>query len=49
MKIIKFIHLTFAQAFYARALAQIDPLHPDVPEIVMKRQQLEDQARSMFE
>jgi hypothetical protein len=48
MKIIRFIHLTFAQAFYGWALREIDPMHPDLPKLVMKRQELADQARRMF-
>jgi hypothetical protein len=48
MKIIRFIHLTFSQAFYGWALREIDPMHPDLPKLVMKRQELADQARRMF-
>ena len=48
MKILRFIHLSFAQAFYGWALREIDPMHPDLPKLVMRRQELEDQARRMF-
>lgn len=48
MKILRFIHLTFAQAFYGWALREIDPMHPDLPKLVMRRQELADQARRMF-
>ncbi len=48
MKILRFIHLTCAQAFYGWALREIDPMHPDLPRLVMKRQELDDQARRMF-
>ena len=48
MKILHFIHVTFAQAFYGWALREIDPMHPDLPKLVMKRQQLADEARRMF-
>jgi hypothetical protein len=48
MKIIRFIHLTFSQAFYGWALREIDPMHPDLPKLVMKRQELADEARRMF-
>lgn len=48
MKIIKFIHLTFAQAFYGWALREIDPLHPDLPSLVLKRHNLADEARKLF-
>jgi hypothetical protein len=48
MKILRFIHLTFSQAFYGWALREIDPMHPDLPKLVMKRQELADEARRMF-
>lgn len=48
MKIIRFIHVTFASAFYAWALREIDPMHPDLPQLVVKHQLLEDEARRMF-
>jgi hypothetical protein len=48
MKILRFIHLTFAQAYYGWAIREINPLHPDVPKLVMRRQELADQARGMF-
>jgi hypothetical protein len=48
MKILRFIHLSFAQAFYGWALREIDPMHPDLPKLVMRRQELADQARRMF-
>lgn len=47
MKILKFIYLTAAQAYYNRACAH-DPLHPDLPKIVLKRKELEDEARRMW-
>ena len=48
MKILRFIHVSFAQAFYGWALREIDPMHPDLPKLVMRRQELADQARRMF-
>lgn len=48
MKILNFIHITIAQAFYSWALREINPLHPDVPRIMMRRQELEDKARKVF-
>jgi hypothetical protein len=48
MKILRFIHLTLAQAFYGWALKEIDPMHPDLPKLVMKRQELQDAHRRMF-
>lgn len=48
MKILRFIHLTFAQAFNSWALREIDPLHPDLPKLLYKRVELADKARSLF-
>jgi hypothetical protein len=48
MKILRLLHLSVAQAFYGWALREIDPLHPDLPRLVMRRQELADQARREF-
>lgn len=48
MKILNLIHVMVAQAFYQWALREIDPLHPDVPRIMLRRRELEDKARRMF-
>lgn len=48
MKILRFIHLSYAQFKTNWALREIDPMHPDLPKLVMKRRELEDQARKMF-
>lgn len=48
MKILELLHVTFAQAFYNWAMREIDPLHPDLPRIVMKQQELSDRYRRMF-
>jgi hypothetical protein len=48
MKILRFMHLLLAQAFYQWALHEIDPMHPDLPKLVMRRRELDDQARRMF-
>lgn len=48
MKIIKFIHVSVAHAYYGWALREIDPMHPDLLQLVLKRQQLADEARRMF-
>jgi hypothetical protein len=45
MKILNLLHLTFAQMFYRWALSEIDPLHPDVPRLLLKQQELQDRAR----
>ena len=48
MKILNLIHVMCAQAFYKWALAEINPLHPDVPRIMLRQQELEDKARRIF-
>ncbi|MBC5766566.1 hypothetical protein [Ramlibacter albus] len=45
MKILNLLHLTIAQMFYRWALREIDPLHPDVPRILLKQKELADRAR----
>ena len=48
MKILNLIHVMVAQAFYKWALAEIDPLHPDAPRIVLRQHELADKARRIF-
>ena len=48
MKILNLIHVMFAQAFYNWALREINPMHPDLPRIMMRQQELEDKARRIF-
>lgn len=48
MKILNFIHVTVAQAFYSWAMREINPLHPDVPRIMLRRQELADKQRQIF-
>ncbi|HSV46960.1 MAG TPA: hypothetical protein VLJ58_14325 [Ramlibacter sp.] len=48
MKILNFIHLTLAQAFYSWAMREINPLHPDLPRIMMRQKELADKAQRMF-
>ena len=48
MKILNFIHVTLAQAFYGWALREIDPMHPDLPRILLRRQELADKAHRLF-
>jgi hypothetical protein len=48
MKILSLLHLTVARAFYAWALREINPLHPDMPRIVLRRQELERKAQRMW-
>ncbi len=48
MKILDLIHVTFAGAFYRWALREIDPMHPDLPQILLRQQQLADKAKNVF-
>jgi hypothetical protein len=48
MKILNLIHVVFARAFYSWALREIDPLHPDVPRIIRRRQELTDKYQRMW-
>lgn len=47
MKIFSLLHVTIARAFYSWALREINPLHPDVPRIVLRRQQLDEKAHRL--
>ena len=48
MKILSLIHVTIAQAFYSWALREINPMHPDVPRIMMRKMELADKSKRMF-
>lgn len=48
MKILHLIHVMTAQAFYKWAMSEINPLHPDVPRIIQRQQELQDKARRVF-
>jgi hypothetical protein len=48
MKILKFIHVMLAQAFYNWAMREINPLHPDVPRILLRQKELADKAEQIF-
>ncbi|MDB5751508.1 MAG: hypothetical protein JWP65_1929 [Ramlibacter sp.] len=45
MKIINLLYLVTAQAFYKWAMREINPLHPDVPRIMLRQQELSEQFR----
>jgi hypothetical protein len=47
MKILSLLHVTLARSFYRWALREIDPLHPDMPRILMRAQELEDRAQRL--
>ena len=40
MKILDLLHVVVAQAFYRWAMKEINPMHPDVPKIMLRQQQL---------
>lgn len=42
MKILRILQLAFLREYYARACAHA-PLHEDVPRIVLRRQEIEDE------
>ena len=48
MKILNLLHVTLACAFYRWALREIDPLHPDVPKLLLRRQELEERAHRLW-
>jgi hypothetical protein len=48
MKILNFIHVMTALAFYRWALREINPLHPDVPRIMLRQRELADKARRIL-
>ena len=48
MKILNLIHVMVAQAFYRWAMREINPLHPDLPRIMLRQKELADKARRMF-
>ena len=47
MSIFRLIHVMIAQAFYRWALRKMNPLHPDLPQIVLRQQELADEARRL--
>jgi hypothetical protein len=48
MKILSLIHLLIAQAFYRWAMREINPLHPDLPRIMLRQNELADKAKRIF-
>lgn len=48
MNIFRLIHVVIAQAFYRWALSEMNPLHPDLPQIVLRQQELADEARRLL-
>lgn len=48
MKILNLIHVMVAQAFYSWAMREINPLHPDLPRIMLRQKELADKAQRVF-
>ena len=48
MKIINLLHVVLAQAFYRWAMREINPMHPDVPRIMMRQHQLAEKQRQIW-
>jgi hypothetical protein len=42
MKILNLLHVVVAEAFYRWAMSEINPMHPDVPRIMLRQQQLRE-------
>ena len=47
MKVITLLHVIFAQAFYRWAMREINPMHPDVPRIMVRQHELADKYRQI--
>lgn len=47
MKILSLLHIIVAQWFYRWAMSEINPMHPDVPKIILRQQQLAEKYRRM--
>jgi hypothetical protein len=48
MKILHLLHVVTAQAFYRWAMKEISPMHPDVPKIMLRQQQLAEKHRRIW-
>ena len=48
MKILNLLHVVVAQAFYRWAMTEISPMHPDVPKIMLRQQQLAEKYRRIW-
>lgn len=48
MKILQLLHVVCAQAFYKWAMNEISPMHPDVPKIMVRQQQLAEKYRRVW-
>ena len=48
MKVLDLLHVVVAQAFYRWAMKEINPMHPDVPKIMLRQQQLAEKYRRIW-
>ena len=48
MKILELLHVMVAQAFYRWAMREINPMHPDVPKIMLRQHQLAEKYRRVW-
>ena len=48
MKILHLLHVVVAEAFYRWAMNEISPMHPDVPKIMLRQQQLAEKHRRIW-
>jgi hypothetical protein len=48
MKILNLIHVVLAQAFYSWAMREINPLHADLPRIMLRQSELSDKAKRLL-
>ena len=48
MKILHLLHVVCAEAFYRWAMTEISPMHPDVPKIMLRQQQLAEKHRRIW-
>ena len=48
MKIISLLHMSLAQAFYRWAMREINPLHPDVPRIMLRQRELSEKMQRIW-
>jgi hypothetical protein len=42
------LHVVLAQAFYRWAMREINPMHPDVPKIMLRQQQLAEKYQKIW-
>ena len=48
MKVLKLLHNKIAQMYYDWAMGEVNPLHPDVGNILMRQTQLRDSAKDLW-